>query len=57
VEIWPKDAKGDGLIEKKQRCVEGIPVLLQTGEMGDGVQQHFALGPNTQLGLREKFVA
>jgi hypothetical protein len=27
VEIWPKEAKGGGLIEKKQRCVEGRPVL------------------------------
>jgi hypothetical protein len=25
--------------------------------MGDGVQQHFALGPNAQLGSREKCVA
>ncbi len=50
-------SRGGWFDRKKQRCVEGIPVLLQMGEMGDGVRQHFASGSDAQLGLREKFVA
>ncbi len=34
-----------------------MPVLLQMGEMDNGMQQHFASYPDTQLGLREKIVA
>jgi hypothetical protein len=30
--------------------------LWQMGEMSNGVQQHWALDPDAQLGLREKFV-
>ncbi len=31
---------GPGTIEKKQSPVEGMPVLLRTGEMGNGAQQY-----------------
>jgi hypothetical protein len=47
----------DGITGKKQRCVEGMPVLLCTGEMGHGARQHFALGPDAQFGLKAGFVA
>jgi hypothetical protein len=34
-----------------------MPVLWHTGEMSNRMQQHWALDPDAQLGLREKFVA
>jgi hypothetical protein len=45
------------MIEKKQSPVEGMPVLLRTGEMGNSVQQYHALDPNAQLGSIEKFIS
>ncbi len=34
-----------------------MPVLLWTGEMSQGARQHFALGPDAQLGLSAGHVA
>jgi hypothetical protein len=34
-----------------------MPVLLWMGEMGQGAQQHFALGPDAQLGWSVGHVA
>ncbi len=34
-----------------------MPVLLWTGEMGQGAQQHFVSGPDAQLGLSAGHVA
>jgi hypothetical protein len=37
--------------------VEGLPVLLWMSEMSHGAQQHFASGPDAQLGLSASYVA
>jgi hypothetical protein len=47
----------DGITAKIQRCVEGRPVLLRTGEMGDGARQRYASDPGAQLGSSAGFVA
>jgi hypothetical protein len=49
-------SQGGWFDRKKQRCVEGRPVLRRTGEMGNGKQQHFASGPDAQLGSRAGYV-
>jgi hypothetical protein len=36
---------------------EGMPVVMQRGEIGDGARQQYALNPDAQLGLSAGFVA
>jgi hypothetical protein len=36
---------------------KGMPVLMQTGEIGDGAQQQYASNPGAQLGSSAGFVA
>ena len=43
--------------KKKQRPVEGMPVLMRTGEIGDGARQQYASKLGAQLGLSAGFVA
>jgi hypothetical protein len=43
--------------KKKQRPVEGMPVLMQTGELGNGALQQYASNPGAQLGSNAGFVA
>jgi phosphatidate phosphatase APP1 len=41
----------------QQRPVEGMPVLMRTGEIGDGARQQYVSNPGAQLGLSAGFVA
>ena len=36
---------------------EGMPVLMRTGEIGDGARQQYALNPDAQLNSSAGFVA
>jgi hypothetical protein len=47
----------DGIIGKKQRCVEGRPLLWRTREMVQWRATAFASGPDAQLGLSAGLVA
>jgi hypothetical protein len=53
----PSSSRRRSLRCRAAGSAEGMPVLMRTGEIGDGARQQYASNPDAQLGLSAGFVA